>query len=246
MVNTSQRNRALCVKQYIRTEYARFWLKQVRRYGFHWLHASMLELITFLTAPGDGYLLEVGVGTGWPFVSALVERGYTVYGVDLAECLVQEAMAHLGVSRCLAGDAEALPWADGSFNLVYCLQSIWYFPDLARVLAEMVRVTRSGGMVVFDAMNLANARILWAEIWSKRVFTHMRNTRRRLSGRPLLPIPFHEHPATPWRVSQILDSLPVSYHVVLPEDPQHSIAGLDYFHYRLVYICHKQLKEKEL
>ena len=62
-----------------------------------------------MTAPGDGYLLEVGVGTGWLFASALVKQGYTVSGVDIAELLVQEARAHLDENSCLVGDAEALP-----------------------------------------------------------------------------------------------------------------------------------------
>ena len=98
-MNTPQRDRATRVKHYVRTEYARYWLEQAWRYGFHWLHANMLELITSLTAPGNGCLAEVGVGTGWPFASALVEQGYTV-GVDPAKCLVQEARSHLGENRC--------------------------------------------------------------------------------------------------------------------------------------------------
>ena len=95
----SRRNRAPRVKHVIRTEHARFWLEQVRRYGFLPYHANLLELIASLTAPGNGCLLEDGVGAGWPFASALVEQGYTV-GVDPAKCLVQEARSHLGENRC--------------------------------------------------------------------------------------------------------------------------------------------------
>ena len=238
-----RRNRVLRVKHYIRTDYAKFWLEQVQRYGFLPYHANLLGLITSLTAPGNGRLLEVGVGTGWPFAKALVQQGYTVYGMDIAELMVQEARAHLGGSRCLVGDAEALPWVDESFDLVYCLQSTWYFPDLARALAELVRVTRSGGSVVFDVMNLASRRIFLPKV-SPRCRWALSNIRRMLLRRPLLPVPFdHEHPTTPWQVSQILHSLPVSWCVVLPEEPQRTATGPDYFHYRLVYICTRKGKE---
>ena len=51
------------------------------------------------------------------------------------------------------GDAEALACDDDSFDLVYCVHSSWYLPDLRKAIAEMVRVTRPGAVACFDIQN---------------------------------------------------------------------------------------------
>src|SRR6266511_3844958 len=45
------------------------------------------------------------------------------------------------------GDANALAFADGMFDLVWCAQSFYSLPDPIATLREMVRVTRPGGHV---------------------------------------------------------------------------------------------------
>ena len=242
-MSTSQGKKALRTKQYMQTTYSSFWRHQVQRYGFSSYHSSLVEVITSLTTPGNGRMLEVGVGTGWPFAAALSQQGYIVVGVDLAESLIQEARAKPGGIRCVVGDAEELPFADNSIDMVYCLQSTWQFPNLPQAIAEMVRVTRPGGTVLFDVMNLASRHILWAEIWDKRL--SMNNWKRRFKNiaryflrRPLAQN-HTEPPTTPWRVSRILSALPVSYRVALPENTHRTATWLDHFHPRLVYICNR-------
>jgi SAM-dependent methyltransferase len=49
------------------------------------------------------------------------------------------------------GDAQALPYPDGEFDASYAERLLMHVPDVERVLAEMVRVTRSGGrLAAFD------------------------------------------------------------------------------------------------
>ena len=50
---------------------------------------------------------------------------------------------------CL-GDAEAMPFLAGTFDLVTCRHAAHHFPHLAQAVAEMARVARSGGRVVLD------------------------------------------------------------------------------------------------
>lgn len=60
--------------------------------------------------------------------------------------------------RYVHGVAEALPLPDDSFDLVTCQTLLMHLPDPARGLAEMVRVTRPGGLVLcVEPNNLANS-----------------------------------------------------------------------------------------
>ena len=243
-MSTLQDKRSVLVKHHLQTSFSKYWVEQVQQYGFRPYHANLLELITSLTSPANGYLLEVGVGTGWPFATSLSQQGYTVVGVDLVESLVQETRAQPGDIRCVVGDAEELPFAEESFDMVYCLQSTWQFPNLPQGIKEMVRITRPGGTVLFDILNLASRRILWWEIWDKRFSVNNFKDRLKYIARYFLrrPQPRHgnQYSITPWRVTRILRSLPVSYKAVLPEDTHRSVGLRDYFHHRLVYICQRE------
>lgn len=86
----------------------------------------------------------------------LAHSAATVVGVDLTEAMLTEARercerAGLTNVRFDPGNAEALPYDDGSFEVVITRLSFHHFPDPGRVLDEMVRVTRPGGrLAVID------------------------------------------------------------------------------------------------
>jgi SAM-dependent methyltransferase len=83
-----------------------------------------------------------------------------VWGIDLADALLArcaENAAGGGVDiRLQQGDIEALPYREASFDRVYSFSSLWYVPNLGTALAEMARVTRPGGTIVFDMLNAAH------------------------------------------------------------------------------------------
>jgi SAM-dependent methyltransferase len=75
-------------------------------------------------------------------------------GVDLEPEWVGEATRQAGAAGLLdrfsyqAASVDALPFADGSFDLVTCQTVLIHVPDPEAVIAEMVRVTRPGGQVL--------------------------------------------------------------------------------------------------
>ena len=69
---------------------------------------------------------------------------------DLAEKLLAAGRGACPEILCAAADAEALPFADGSFDRVLCGLGLMFFPDEARALAEMRRVLRPGGRAVLS------------------------------------------------------------------------------------------------
>jgi 2-polyprenyl-6-hydroxyphenyl methylase/3-demethylubiquinone-9 3-methyltransferase len=80
-----------------------------------------------------------------------------VTGIDPAAEAVAAARAHAAQSgrtiRYDIGVGEALPYADARFDAVVCVDVLEHVTDLDRVLAEMERVLRPGGLFLFDTIN---------------------------------------------------------------------------------------------
>src|SRR5581483_11122078 len=108
-------------------------------------------------------VLEVGVGLGTDFVQ-FVRAGADATGVDLTETAVDAVRRRLtqeGLrAELLVADAEALPFADASFDLVYSYGVLHHTPDTARAIAEVRRVLRSSG----EARIMLYARPSWLAI----------------------------------------------------------------------------------
>jgi SAM-dependent methyltransferase len=88
--------------------------------------------------------LDLGCGEG-RLSRLLAGRGHRVAGVDAAPTMVGFAATHEGAQPVIGGDAAALPFHDGVFDLVVaymCLHDIDAMPD---AVAEAARVLRPGG-----------------------------------------------------------------------------------------------------
>jgi ubiquinone/menaquinone biosynthesis C-methylase UbiE len=101
--------------------------------------------------------LDVACGPG-SVVAAFAARVRRAEGLDATEAMLEQARK-LSVRQGLAnvawhrGDACALPFADGAFDIVSCRYAFHHMQAPARALAEMVRVARPGGrIVVCDAL----------------------------------------------------------------------------------------------
>jgi SAM-dependent methyltransferase len=97
--------------------------------------------------PGEKWL-DVGTGTGGVAVRA-ARAGADVTGSDLAPALIETAKrlaAEEGLDiKFEVGDAEQLPYADGSFDVVSSSFGAMFAPDHRAVAHEFARVTRPGG-----------------------------------------------------------------------------------------------------
>ncbi len=106
-----------------------------------------------LVAPGPGErCLDIATGTGdLAILLAQVEPKIHVTGLDLSRDMLSVA-EHKVSERGLAsrvdlveGNALALPFPDGSFDVITCGFGLRNFPDLQAALNEMHRVLRPGG-----------------------------------------------------------------------------------------------------
>ena len=121
------------------------------------------DRILDLVIPPGGPLdaLDAGSGTGF-LALELAARGHRVTGIDFAPSMVARARdkaAALGLrARFDEGDAENLPYANGSFDLVISRHVLWTLPHPGRALDEWRRVLRPGGrLAVIDGAQYGDA-----------------------------------------------------------------------------------------
>lgn len=97
---------------------------------------------------GAEWLLEVGIGTG-VVAKPLVDRKWTVVGVDLSPQMLARAQTRVG-TRVACADAQALPVAGRSVPAAYAVWVLHLVGDPQAVVAEVARVLRPGGRLVVN------------------------------------------------------------------------------------------------
>ena len=108
-----------------------------------------------------GSILELGCGPG-RYVALLASLGFQVTGVDPFPYPTWDVIRAARPVELMAGvKAEALPFADASFDHVACLGALLYFQDPAKALAEMRRVMRPGGRLFVRTVNRRNLSRRW-------------------------------------------------------------------------------------
>lgn len=116
-----------------------------------YLEPGALEFLDRLAIPPGTRMLDVACGAGQIAIPA-ARAGVQVTGVDIAANLIDQARARAKEEGVHAqfdeGDAEMLPYEDGSFDLVVSLIGAMFAPRPEFVAAELIRVCRPGGTIV--------------------------------------------------------------------------------------------------
>jgi len=114
-------------------------------------------------------VLDLGCGTGY-FYPELRRRypGARYLGLDLAQGMVEYARGQVtGAGDWLVGDAEALPLAANSVDLVFSSLAVQWCYRPEHLFAELSRVLRPGGCCVFTSLGpdtLCELRAAWAAV----------------------------------------------------------------------------------
>ncbi len=93
-------------------------------------------------------VLDVATGPGY-VAAAAAQRGASVVGVDFSAAMVAEARGRYSDLEFQEGDAEALPFADSSFDAVVMNFGLLHLGRPEQAVAEAHRVLRSGGTFGF-------------------------------------------------------------------------------------------------
>ncbi len=145
------------------------------------------ELLERATPQPGERVLDVACGTG--IVARMVAQGANgraqVAGLDLSPAMLEVARsvsAREGLEIAwYEGSASALPFPDGSFDLVLVQQGLQFFPDKAAALGEMYRVLAPGGRA---------ATSTWTEITNNSFFEAFAEVIQKHLGTSAMHTPF--------------------------------------------------------
>jgi SAM-dependent methyltransferase len=132
----------------LRASYERIWTTTDMRESADY-YARCLDLAG---ARAGQRVLDIACGGGYLLMEA-ERRGMVTSGIDIADAALAKARKIAPRSELRQGDAEALPYADGAFDVVTCLGSLEHFlrPEIA--LEEMRRVLAQGGRAIVVVPN---------------------------------------------------------------------------------------------
>lgn len=111
------------------------------------------HLVRFAAVTPGEAVLDVGTGTGVVAITA-ARAGARVTALDLTPALLEQASENARIAQLkdivwTEGDAEQLPYADASFDVVLSQFGHMFAPRPDTVVAEMRRVLKPGGRVAF-------------------------------------------------------------------------------------------------
>lgn len=126
---------------------ADFYERYVRRTMEPWIQA-LLDVADL--QPGES-VFDLACGPGFVARGAVSRVGPQgrVVGLDLNAGMIAVARAADPTIEWLTGDAGALPFESGTFDVVLCQQGVQFFPDRLRALREARRVLHLGGRLAF-------------------------------------------------------------------------------------------------
>jgi len=154
----------------VKTQVAAHWDRRAAHFDEDFGHsigstaerAAWDRILDLVIPPGGPHdVLDAGCGTGF-LALEFSARGHRVTGIDFAPSMVARAREK-AVAQGLAahfdqGDAENLPYASGSFDLVISRHVLWTLPHPERALDEWLRVLRPGGrLAIIDGAQYNDA-----------------------------------------------------------------------------------------
>ena len=89
-------------------------------------------------------ILEVGSGTGF-WLNLLHQVTPQLYGVDFSAGMIAQARNQPAPLKLARGTATRLPYQNGTFDLLYCVDAIHHFGDHHAFISEAFRVLKKGG-----------------------------------------------------------------------------------------------------
>lgn len=133
-----------------------------------WSRLLANEFLTWLNLPPNLRWLDVCCGSG-VLTEAIVERSSParVAGVDASPQQIEFARAHRArpVVSFETGDAMALPFAEGSFDIAVCGLGLNFVPEPERALQEMRRVTVPGAVIAVYVWDYSDGARFLRAFW---------------------------------------------------------------------------------
>src|SRR5690606_28047654 len=138
-------------------------------YVGRWSRLVAQEFLGWLAVSSGSRWLDVGCGTGALTQSVLQQMNAAqVKGIDRADEFVGFAQAHVQDKRAHfeVGDAQALPVETGVYDAVVCGLVLNFVPQPDRMVEEMARAAKPGGIVAVYVWDYASKMQLMRHFWN--------------------------------------------------------------------------------
>jgi ubiquinone/menaquinone biosynthesis C-methylase UbiE len=109
-------------------------------------------LTAFVGQALDAWVLEVGCGTGH-WLRMLGDRGARAAGVDASRAMLTRAAVQAPRARLAQGRADQLPWVDGVFDRLFCINAFHHFEHKTAFLSDARRVLRPDGQLMIIGLD---------------------------------------------------------------------------------------------
>ena len=109
---------------------------------------------------GSGRLLDVGCGDGLLLAQAK-GRGWETWGLEVSAELVMRIRANYGLNHIFHGTLQEADYSPAYFDAVLCINVLEHLRNPRETIAEMVRVTRPGGIIAVHTPNLKSLVARW-------------------------------------------------------------------------------------
>lgn len=118
------------------------WYKSIQRSLMHWVGVRDMDEV-----------LDAGCGAGWLGIQ-IASRVESMTCLDISESMLarseRNAKKHrMNNMKCVRGDLYDIPSLANQYSLVFCMNVMFVLDDMERALAELLRVCRVGGSIVF-------------------------------------------------------------------------------------------------
>ncbi|OQX51531.1 hypothetical protein B5M47_00265 [candidate division CPR3 bacterium 4484_211] len=131
-----------------------FYYKLSRQFDQEFIKSSWFKLLKRYCAHARS-ILDIGCGEGTN-LSHLCPPGASAAGIDISPLAIRLARKSYPHLKFQVADAESIPFPNASFDFCYNIGTLEHLTRPERVIEEMIRVTKKGGLIAFWTINFGS------------------------------------------------------------------------------------------
>ncbi|MFC1950997.1 class I SAM-dependent methyltransferase [Chloroflexota bacterium] len=155
------KKRVIIYDEQVASEYDEVRFTDIKGKLFHELEMNLFKN-TLFSIPLSSCVLEVGVGTG-RFTAETARLEHNLHGVDISESMIKQSIRKTNNANYYVAEGGYLPFKDKTFDFIYSIRVLNQMISkeyAINAIEEMVRVCKTGGLILIEFVNRNSLSIL--------------------------------------------------------------------------------------